>query len=75
MIVPSITARALARPAGPGCSERREGPGSAERTGGSAADIAAMAAMGSHTVREPPERAAGWEEGSHGRWPRLIGMT
>ena len=75
MIVPSITARALARPAGPGSAKRPAGPGSAERTGGSAVDIAAMAAMGSHTVREPPERAAGWEERSHGRWPRLIGMT
>ena len=58
MIVPSITARALARPAG---------PGNAERTGGSAVDIAAMAAMGSHTVREPPERACDLEELSHGR--------
>ena len=58
MIVPSITAREFAR---------RDGPGSAERAGGSAADIAAMAAMGSHTVREPPERPSDLEELSHGR--------
>ena len=50
-------------PAVRGVSESRRKPGDAS------------ARIGSHTVSEPPEAAAGFEERSQGRWPRRIGMT
>lgn len=56
-IVPSITARAFDRGAA----------GRAERAGVWAEASAASARTGFHTVREPPERASGLEELSHGR--------
>ena len=53
----------------------RGAAGRAERAGASEEASAASARTGFHTVREPPERPSDFEELSHGRWPRRIGMT